>query len=331
MPRFGLGTWLSEPGQVKTAVESAIDSGYRHIDCAYFYNNEHEVGEAIFNKIRQGVVKREDLFVTSKLWNTFHKPENVEKGLDLSLKDLKVDYVDLYLMHWPSGFEYPGDHNQRELFPGGPRDVQMDQTTGYVNCWKKLEEIYKKGDKVKAIGVSNFNLFQMHNLLKSCEIVPMMQQVELHGYENMKEMVDFCHQNKIQVTGYSPLGNPGRPDYAKIGQDVLMEDAVVKEVAEKHEKSPAQILIKWVIQRDIVCIPKSVTPSRIISNSEIFDFTISDEDMSKINGLSRGTKYLYPFNFEKSRFFPFNRETKGAVPTKYDESELKNYEYRGSY
>ena len=241
MPKFGLGTWLSEPGQVKTAVESAIDAGYRHIDCAFFYNNEHEVGEAILNKISEGVVKREDLFVTSKLWNTFHKPENVEKGLNLSLKDLKLDYVDLYLMHWPTGFEYPGDGNERDLFPGGPASVKMDQETGYVNCWKKFEEIYKKGEKVKAIGVSNFNLFQMNNLLKCCEIVPMMQQVELHGYENMKEMVDFCHQNKIQVTGYSPLGNPGRPDYAKIGQDVLMEDPIVKEIAEKHQKSAAQI------------------------------------------------------------------------------------------
>lgn len=318
MPRFGLGTWLSEPGKVKAAVEAAIDAGYRHIDCAFCYQNETEVGEAIANKIKEGVVKREDLFITSKLWNTFHRPENVETGLDFTLKDLGLDYVDLFLIHWPTAFEFQ-QNDQRNPFPQTEAGMKMDDQAHYVDTWLKLEEIYKKGDKIKAIGVSNFNEQQLTTLLAKASVVPQMQQIECHGYENMASMVKFCHEHKIQVTAYSPLGNPGRPAGLQKGQDVLMEDAVVLEVAKKHNKSAAQILIKWVIQRDIICIPKSVTPARIVANSEIFDFTISDDDMAKLNGLSKGIKYVYPDRFEPSRFFPFNKETKSAVPSSYTE------------
>jgi len=314
MPRFGLGTWLSEPGKVKAAVESAIDAGYRHIDCAFCYQNETEVGEAIANKIKEGVVKREDLFITSKLWNTFHRPEHVEQALEISLKDLGLDYVDLYLIHWPTAFEFNA---------ADPRNVDktiiMDDGANYVPTWLKLEELYKKGDKIKAIGVSNFNETQLKNLLAKASIVPQMHQIELHAYESMADMVKFCKDNGIQITAYSPLGNPGRPANLQKGQHVLMEDAVVKDVAAKHGKTAAQVLIKWVIQLDIVCIPKSVTPARIVVNSEIFDFTISDDDMSKINGLTRGLKYVYQDAFESSKFFPFNKENKTAHPTNYSE------------
>lgn len=318
MPRFGLGTWLSEPGKVKAAVEAAIDAGYRHIDCAFCYQNETEVGEAINNKIKAGVVKREELFITSKLWNTFHRPENVEQGLDFTLNDLGLDYVDLFLIHWPTAFELDTD-KPRNPFPQTEAGINMDDAAGYVETWRKLEELYKKGDKIKAIGVSNFNQVQLKNLLAKASVVPQMQQIELHGYENMADMVKFCHENKIQVTAYSPLGNPGRPAGLQKGQDVLMEDPVVTAIAAKHNKSAAQVLIKWVLQREIVCIPKSVTPSRIVANSEIFDFSISDEDMTKINGLSRGIKYVYPDRFEPSKFFPFNKENKSANPASYSE------------
>jgi len=319
MPRFGLGTWLSEPGKVKAAVESAIDAGYRHIDCAFCYQNETEVGEAIANKIKEGVVKREDLFITSKLWNTFHRPENVEQGLEFTLKDLGLDYVDLFLIHWPTAFEF-NNANAKNPFPRAEdKSIIMDNAACYVPTWLKLEELYKKGDKIKAIGVSNFNETQLNNLLAKASVVPQMHQIELHGYENMAEMVKFCQDKKIQITAYSPLGNPGRPAGLQKGQDVLMEDAVVKAIAEKHGKTAAQVLIKWVLQRDIVCIPKSVTPARIVANSEIFDFTISDDDMSKINGLTRGIKYVYPDAFESSKFFPFNKENKSAHPANYSE------------
>jgi len=318
MPRFGLGTWLSEPGKVKAAVEAAIDAGYRHIDCAFCYQNETEVGEAIANKIKEGVVKREDLFITSKLWNTFHRPENVEQGLNFTLTDLGLDYVDLFLIHWPTAFELNAE-DAKNPFPRNEAGIIMDDAAGYVETWKKLEELYAKGDKIKAIGVSNFNEVQLKNLLSKTSVVPQMQQIELHGYENMAAMVKLCHEHKIQVTAYSPLGNPGRPAGLQKGQDVLMEDPVVKEIAAKHNKSTAQVLIKWVLQRDIVCIPKSVTPARIVANSEIFDFTIADEDMAKINGLTRGIKYVYPDAFQPSKFFPFNKENKSAHPTNYSE------------
>merc|ERR1711976_240590 len=258
-----------------------MGAGYRHIDCAFCYQNETEVGEAINNKIKAGVVKREDLFITSKLWNTFHRPEKVEQGLEYTLNDLGLEYLDLYLIHWPTAFELDTS-NPRNPFPQTEAGINLDDGAHYVDCWKKLEELYKKGDKIKAIGVFNFNETQLKTLLEKTEVVPQMQQIECHGYENM-------------------------------------EDLVVLEIAKKHNKSAAQVLIKWVLQRDIVCIPKSVTPSRIVANSEIFDFEISNDDIQKINGLTRGIKYVYPDRFEPSKFFPFNKENKSAHPTNYSE------------
>merc|ERR1711981_1128807 len=203
--------------------------------------------------------------------------------------DLGLDYVDLFLIHWPCAFKLDAA-NERNAFPQTPAGITMDDDAHYVDTWLKLEELVKKGDKIKAIGVGNFNEYQLKKVLEKASVVPAMNQIELHAYRNMSHMVKLCHDNKIQVTAYSPLGAPARPDGLKKGQAVLMEDPVVVEIAKKH---------------NIVCIPKSVTPARIVANSEIFDFELAAADMSAINELNKDLKYVHPDRFEPSKFFPW--------------------------
>merc|ERR1712178_322763 len=283
MPIFGLGTWNSPKSEVKQAVEWAIDVGYRHIDCAHLYQNENEVGEAIANKIKEGVVKREDLWITSKLWNTNHLPENVETGLNTSLKNLGLDYLDLYLIHWPTAFKYVDEEN---LFPGGFETPEMDDSANYIDTWKELERIYTETNKLKNIGVSNFNIFQLNRILENCSVVPQVNQVEIHGYFPQNELVDFCKSKDIQLTAYSPLSSPGRPAFMQDdSHPILLQEPKILEIAKNHSKSAAQVLLRWLVQRNIVAIPKSVTESRIKENFEIFDFELGQDQMEVINGL----------------------------------------------
>merc|ERR1712048_281260 len=307
MPIFGLGTWNSPKGQVKAAVEWAIDAGYRHIDCAHCYKNEEEVGEAIANKIKQGVVQRSDLWITSKLWNTNHLPENVEKGLNTTLKHLGLDYLDLYLIHWPTAFKYVSE-SYDDLMPGGfdIEKLETDDSADYVDTWKKLEEIYEKGDKLKNIGVSNFNEFQLNRILDNCKIVPQINQIEIHGYFPQNNLVNFCKSKNIQLTAYSPLSSPGRPAFLKDdSHPVLIQEPKVLEIAKSHDKSAAQILLRWIVQRGIVVIPKSVTKSRIEENFDIFGFSLSQDEMDAISGLKTSLQICVPIPFKKSKFFPF--------------------------
>lgn len=316
MPKFGLGTWLSQPGEVKNAVEKAIDAGYRHFDCAFLYGNEAEIGEAIQNKIKEGVVKREDLFITSKLWNTFHKPDNVEIGLDMTLKDLKLDYVDLYLMHFPVGFKL-NTENLREIFPtqpsvenGTPGGLNFDDETHYSQTFQKLIDIKNSTKKIKALGVSNFNVQQLEILKKNCtSYSPDVNQIETHPFYTCEDLVNYCQSNKILITAYSPLGNPGSPAYLrgenKSKSDVLLTHSVINKIAEKYSKTNAHILIKFAIARGFSVIPKSVNPKRIVDNSEIFDFEIENEDIQILKGLNRDEKTLVPSGMAGSKYWPW--------------------------
>lgn len=300
MPNFGLGTWLSDTGLVQKAVECAIDASYRHIDCAYCYGNENEVGAAIKNKIAEGVVKREDLFITSKLWNTFHRPENVEYALNLSLRDLGLDYLDLYLVHWPVAFQFQDEDRGFN----NPEGLRFDDGAHYNDTWKAMEALYASG-KCKAIGVSNFTINQLEDLLSKAKVVPAMNQVELHAYNTQAALTDFCKSKGITITAYSPLGAPGRPPKLHSGQPVLMENETVKKIAAKYNKTAAQICIKFALARGFVCIPKSTTPARIVANSEIFDFELTAEEVASIMALDSGTRYVAAAGFAGSAFYPF--------------------------
>ncbi|KAI9796611.1 MAG: hypothetical protein M1833_006051 [Piccolia ochrophora] len=281
IPALGLGTWQSEPGQVKEAVKHAVDVGYRHIDCAYAYGNEKEVGEGIAEALTSGKVSRKDLFVTTKLWCTYHS--RVEENLDKSLKSLGLEYVDLYLMHWPCPMNPKGNDEKVPTLPDGSRD--LDHSWSHVQTYKAMEKLLQTG-KVRAIGVANYSLKYLEELLPQVSVVPAMNQIENHPYLPQQEIYEFCRSKDIVITAYSPLGSAGSP---------LMTDETVLEVARKYKVSAGSVLLGYHIARQSCVLAKSVTPSRIEDNMRIIH--LDSEDMSKLQQIhkTKGIKrYIFP-------------------------------------
>ncbi|TNY18214.1 putative GCY1-galactose-induced protein of aldo/keto reductase family [Rhodotorula diobovata] len=259
IPAVGLGTWKSEPGQVRDAVRVAIESGYRHIDCAWAYKNEAEVGQGI----RDSGIDRKELFVTSKLWNTFHSPDKVAAGLQETLDNLGLDHLDLYLLHWPVAFAKQPSKGKPEIDWALTKDVSP--------TWAAMEKLVEQG-KTKHIGVSNFTIGRCEKLLKQAKIKPAVNQVELNLHCSQPELVQWSHDHGILLEAYSPLGSTGAPQ---------LSDSVVKDIAAAHGASPAQVLISWQVKRGIVVLPKSVTPQRIKENFESID--LSADEVSRLN------------------------------------------------
>lgn len=242
---LALGTWKSTGRKVKEAVKTALDVGYRHIDTAKIYGNEREVGEAI----RESGIPREELFVTTKLWNGDQGYEKGKKAFEESLENLGFDYVDLYLIHWPE-----------------PRTRQ--------ESWKALEELYTAG-KCKAIGVSNYTIKHLEEVKTYAKIMPMVNQVEFHPFLYQKELLEYCQKNTIQLEAYSPLAH---------GEKI--KNMVLSEIAAAHGKSNAQVMLRWSLQHGNVVLPKSVTPERIKENFDVFDFELTAGEMAQIDALN---------------------------------------------
>ncbi|CAH1985464.1 unnamed protein product [Acanthoscelides obtectus] len=288
MPGIGLGTWMStDEKELETALNAALEIGYRHIDTAYVYENEKIIGRVIEQWISAGKIKRDDLYITTKLALCGVHPDRVEMMLKKSLEGLRLNYVDLYLVHFPVGTNYV------EGCVVTPPSMLKLENTDHVELWKKMEEQVDAG-RTKAIGLSNFNKKQIERILKSCRIKPACLQIEIHVAMQQRELVDFCHKNGIVVVAYSPLGSPGYNNFLNtIGQEGkelpnMLQNPVIKQIAEKYKKSPGQVMLRFLIERNIVPIPKSVKPSRIRENFEVFDFKLDNEDMKKLADLEIG-------------------------------------------
>lgn len=249
-PWLGLGVYKADDGtEVEQAIHMALEAGYRSIDTAAVYENEAGVGKAI----RDSKIPREEIFVTTKVWNTEQGYESTLQAFDTSLKRLGLDYIDLYLVHWP----VPGK---------------------YKETWRALETLYKNG-LVRSIGVSNFHIHHLEDLLSVCEVKPMLNQIEMHPYLIQKELRQYCEQHGIYVEAWRPLmrGN--------------LEVPQLQELAERYQKTPAQIVLRWDLQHKVLVIPKSVRKERIIENAGLFDFELTDEDMAMLDGLNRNQRF----------------------------------------
>ncbi|TIA92934.1 hypothetical protein E3P99_00362 [Wallemia hederae] len=266
IPAVGLGTWQSAPGEVEHAVEYAIkEAGYRHIDGAFCYANEGEVGQGV----KASGVPRSEIFLTSKLWCTYHS--KVEEGLRETLNELGTDYLDLFLIHWPVAMNPNGNDKRFPTKPDGSRDVDLSRKI--EDTWKDMEKLVEKG-LVKSIGISNFNIANTQRILDVATIKPVVNQFELHPWSNELKLKEFCEKNGILLQAYSPLGSTDSP---------ILKDPEIIKLAEKYNTSVGTLLISFQVNRGVIVLPKSVTPARIASNIKLIDIAPEDVRLLESN------------------------------------------------
>ncbi|XP_055909029.1 aldose reductase-related protein 2 [Eupeodes corollae] len=309
MPALGIGTWQAPENEVEEALNLALEAGYRHIDCAPVYLNEKVIGRVLKSWIDSGKLTREELFITTKLPPPALKAEVVEHVLKNSLADLQLSYVDLYLVHVPFGIMFDAAKSE---FVRDENGVVMDLTTDHLAIWKSMEAVLEKG-LTKSIGLSNFNKNQIQRILDNCKVPPANLQIEHHVYLQQKDLIEFCKSNGITVTAYAPLGSKGIANINKaagVDRELpdLMDIEEVKDIASAHDKTPAQVLLRWIIERGISAIPKSTNPGRLRQNLDIFDFSLSEEELDKLNALDSNIR-VCDFSFfkgiERHPEFPF--------------------------
>lgn len=286
MHAIGLGTWKAQGEKLKKAVKDAIYAGYRHIDTAANYENEEVIGEALSEIFAEGRIFREDLFITSKLWNDSHAEGQVIPALEESLGKLKLDYLNLYLIHWPVAFRYG------VKFPKTPDDYLTLEEAPLLETWKQMEKAKELG-LTKHIGVSNFSIKKLENLIAHSDVVPEMNQVEMHPLLPQNELLVFCKKNEILMTAYSPLGSGDRAKSMKAGDEPnLLDLDVIRNIAKKHNTLPAQVLISWHTKRGCAAIPKSVTKEHLITNFQAADVELDENDMKAISEINERYRYI---------------------------------------
>ncbi len=292
IPVVGLGTFGSDnysAQEIADAVDFAIRHGYRHIDCASVYMNEKEIGESLDNLLTDGVVKREDLWITSKVWNDMHGEGEVIESCKKTLADLQLDYLDLYLVHWP----FPNYHA-----PGCDGDARNPDSKPYIHdeymvVWRQMEQLVEMG-LVKSIGTSNMTISKMELLLRDAKIKPVVNEMEIHPHFQQPELFDFMVSNDIVPIGFSPIGSPKRPERDRSATDTVdIEDPVVVKIAQRLNVHPAVICIKWGVQRGEIVIPFSVKPEKIISNLEaVTGNWLTEEEMSEMSAIDKQCRLI---------------------------------------
>jgi D-xylose reductase len=310
MPAVGLGLWKLEPNEVAEAVYNAIKNGYRHLDSAADYGNEQQVGEGIARALKDGLCSREDLWITSKLWNTFHRKEYVQQACEKSLSDLGLDYFDLYLIHFPIALQYV-DINDR--YPPewifNPQDdnptMELDSVP-LSETWAAMESLVEN-QLARQIGVCNYSAVLLHDLMSYARIKPAMLQIESHPYLTQEALIRTARSYNIAVTAFSPLGALSYVslDMASKGDSVLTETVVIK-AAERASVTPAQVVLRWGLQRGTAVIPKTSRPERLVENLSLSGFNLTDEEMDAISALNENRRFNDPGKFCEGAFGTFH-------------------------
>lgn len=309
MPSVGLGLWKLDQSETADTIVNALKSGYRHLDSAADYGNEIQTGEGIKQAVNQGICSREDLWITSKLWNTFHRPEHVLPACKKSLQDLATDYLDLYLIHFPISLKYV-DFDTRyppEWFfdPSAENPKMHIDPVPLSDTWRAMEELVESG-LVKEIGVCNYNVGLLHDLIAYSSIKPAMLQIESHPFLTQEKLIKAAKNYGMAVTCFSPLGALSylELDMANKNESVLKSDTVTV-AAERLNRSPAQVVLRWALQRGTAIIPKTSQRDRLIENRSLFDFELSDREMSDISNLNLNRRFNDPGVFCETAFNSF--------------------------
>jgi D-xylose reductase len=308
-PTLGLGTWKLPKPQAPAVIREAVRLGYRHFDCACDYGNEAEVGAGLASVVQQGLCRRDDLWVTSKLWNTYHEPKHVRAACERSLRDLRLEVLDLYLVHFPIALAYvPFDvRYPPEWFfdPAAENPAMKPIAVPYADTWGAMEELQRAG-LVKRIGVCNLNVSMLREVLNTASIRPAVHQFEVHPYLIQERQVRFCQSEGIAVTAFSPLG---APSYLPLGmarpEESVLVDPVVAGIAAALGRTPAQVVLRWGVQRGCAVIPKAQDFNHLRDNAQVFDFSLSAGQMQAIDALDRHRRFNDPGHFCEKAFNTF--------------------------
>jgi len=309
IPWLGLGTWKIPESLAPDLIREAVRVGWRHFDCACDYGNESAVGQGLALALADGHCRREELWITSKLWNTYHQPQHVRPACERSLRDLRLDWLDLYLLHFPISLAFvpfevrypPGWLSDPQAPSVGMKPIRVP----LAETWGAMEELVRAG-LVRRIGVCNMGTALLRDLLSYAAIRPAVLQVEMHPYLTQERLLRFCREEGIAVTAFSPFGADSYVPLGMAGRgESLLQDPVVATLAERLGRTPAQILLRWAVQRGTIAIPKTQRPARLRENLAIFDFSLDDEQMHSLSALNRNRRFNDPGEFCEKAFHTF--------------------------